>query len=93
MVVITQLVYIHPGMERVFDEFEAVAIPLIRQAKQSIEPRDDICSVARKTRRAAGGWCDLIITRGRLPKAMPACPESRLLADPCRWPNLRLNRA
>jgi hypothetical protein len=29
MVVITQLVYIHPGMERVFDEFEAVAIPLI----------------------------------------------------------------
>ena len=29
MVVITQLVYIHPGMKHVFDEFEAVAIPLI----------------------------------------------------------------
>jgi hypothetical protein len=29
MVVITQLVYIHPGKEHVFDEFEAVAIPLI----------------------------------------------------------------
>ena len=29
MVFITQLVYIHPGKERVFDEFEAVAIPLI----------------------------------------------------------------
>ena len=29
MIVITQLVYIHPGMERAFDEFEAVAIPLI----------------------------------------------------------------
>ncbi len=29
MVVITQLVYIHPGKERVFDQFEAVAIPLI----------------------------------------------------------------
>ena len=29
MVVITQIVYIHAGMERVFDEFEAVAIPLI----------------------------------------------------------------
>ena len=29
MVVITQLVYIHPGKERVFDAFEAVAIPLI----------------------------------------------------------------
>jgi uncharacterized protein (DUF1330 family) len=29
MVVVTQLVYIHPGKERVFDEFEAVAIPLI----------------------------------------------------------------
>jgi uncharacterized protein (DUF1330 family) len=29
MVVITQLVYLHPGKERAFDEFEAVAIPLI----------------------------------------------------------------
>ena len=29
MVVITQLVYIYPGKERMFDEFEAVAIPLI----------------------------------------------------------------
>ena len=29
MVVVTQLVYVHPGKERVFDEFEAVAIPLI----------------------------------------------------------------
>ncbi len=29
MVVITQLIYLHPGKERVFDEFEAVAIPLI----------------------------------------------------------------
>jgi uncharacterized protein (DUF1330 family) len=29
MVLITQLVYVHPGKERVFDEFEAVAIPCI----------------------------------------------------------------
>ncbi len=29
MVFITQLVYVHPGKESVFDEFEAVAIPLI----------------------------------------------------------------
>jgi uncharacterized protein (DUF1330 family) len=26
---ITQLIYIHPGAEKIFDEFEAVAIPLI----------------------------------------------------------------
>jgi uncharacterized protein (DUF1330 family) len=29
MVVITQLVYIYPGKERMFDQFEAVAIALI----------------------------------------------------------------
>lgn len=29
MVYITQLVYVKPGQEKVFDEFEAVAIPLI----------------------------------------------------------------
>lgn len=29
MVVITQLIYLHPGKEIVFDEFEAMAIPLI----------------------------------------------------------------
>lgn len=29
MVVITQLVYVHPGKESIFEEFEAVAIPLI----------------------------------------------------------------
>jgi|ERR1019366_5318081 uncharacterized protein (DUF1330 family) len=29
MIIITQLVYIHPGKESVFDAFEAVAIPLI----------------------------------------------------------------
>jgi uncharacterized protein (DUF1330 family) len=29
MIFITQLVYVHPGKESVFDEFEAVAIPLI----------------------------------------------------------------
>jgi hypothetical protein len=29
MLVITQLVYIQPGKESVFDEFEAAAIPLI----------------------------------------------------------------
>jgi len=29
VVVITQLVYIHPGKECMFDAFEAVAIPLI----------------------------------------------------------------
>jgi uncharacterized protein (DUF1330 family) len=29
MIVITQLVYLHPGKEGAFDEFEAVAIPLI----------------------------------------------------------------
>jgi hypothetical protein len=29
MVFVTQLVYVHPGKESVFDEFEAVAIPLI----------------------------------------------------------------
>jgi uncharacterized protein (DUF1330 family) len=29
MLFVTQLVYIHPGKERVFDEFEALAIPLI----------------------------------------------------------------
>jgi len=29
MVVITQLVCVHPGKESVFDDFEAVAIPLI----------------------------------------------------------------
>jgi uncharacterized protein (DUF1330 family) len=31
MIVITQLVYLHPGKEHVFDEFEAVAIPLIEK--------------------------------------------------------------
>ena len=29
MIYITQLVYVKPGQEKVFDEFEAVAIPLI----------------------------------------------------------------
>jgi uncharacterized protein (DUF1330 family) len=29
MVLITQLVYVHPGEEAVFDQFEAVALPLI----------------------------------------------------------------
>jgi hypothetical protein len=29
MVYITQVVHVHPGKEKVFDEFEAVAIPLI----------------------------------------------------------------
>jgi hypothetical protein len=29
MMFITQLVYVHPGKESVFDEFEAVAIPMI----------------------------------------------------------------
>ena len=29
MIHITQLIYIHPGQERVFDEFENVAIPTI----------------------------------------------------------------
>jgi hypothetical protein len=27
--IITQLIYIQPGQEKIFDEFEAVAIPLI----------------------------------------------------------------
>lgn len=30
-VFITQLIYIHPGQEVVFDQFESVAIPLIAQ--------------------------------------------------------------
>ncbi|MGI8423208.1 MAG: DUF1330 domain-containing protein [Chloroflexota bacterium] len=29
MIILTQLVYVHPGKERAFDEFEALAIPLI----------------------------------------------------------------
>jgi uncharacterized protein (DUF1330 family) len=29
MIFITQLIYIQPGQERIFDEFEAVAIPII----------------------------------------------------------------
>ena len=29
MIYITQLIYIKPGQEKVFDEFESVAIPLI----------------------------------------------------------------
>ncbi|MBG9377678.1 DUF1330 domain-containing protein [Panacibacter sp. DH6] len=29
MIYITQLIYIHPGQQEVFDRFEAVAIPLI----------------------------------------------------------------
>jgi uncharacterized protein (DUF1330 family) len=29
MLFITQLVYVHPGQESVFDEFEAVALPLV----------------------------------------------------------------
>lgn len=31
MVFVTQLIYLHPGKEGVFDEFESVAIPLIRK--------------------------------------------------------------
>lgn len=33
MIYITQLVYVKPGQEKVFDEFEAVAIPLIAKYK------------------------------------------------------------
>lgn len=33
MLYITQLIYIKPGQEKVFDEFEAVAIPLIARYK------------------------------------------------------------
>jgi len=29
MVFFTQLVYVNPGQERVFDEFEAIALPLV----------------------------------------------------------------
>ena len=29
MIFITQLIYIQPGQEKIFDEFEAVAIPII----------------------------------------------------------------
>lgn len=29
MIIITQLIYINEGQEKIFDEFEAVAIPLI----------------------------------------------------------------
>ena len=29
MIYITQLIYIHPGQEKTFDEFESVAIPII----------------------------------------------------------------
>ena len=29
MIYITQLIYIHPGREDIFDQFEAVAIPII----------------------------------------------------------------
>lgn len=29
MIYITQLIYIHPGQEQVFEEFERVALPLI----------------------------------------------------------------
>ncbi|RPD42926.1 DUF1330 domain-containing protein [Chitinophaga barathri] len=29
MIYITQLIYIHPGMEKTFEEFESVALPLI----------------------------------------------------------------
>jgi hypothetical protein len=31
MIYITQLIYIVPGQEKIFDEFEAVAIPLIKK--------------------------------------------------------------
>jgi uncharacterized protein (DUF1330 family) len=31
MIYFTQLIYIHPGQEEVFDQFEAVAIPLIKK--------------------------------------------------------------
>jgi uncharacterized protein (DUF1330 family) len=31
MMFVTQLIYLHPGKESVFDEFESVAIPLIRK--------------------------------------------------------------
>lgn len=31
MIFMTQLIYVHPGKESVFDEFEAVAIPLIEK--------------------------------------------------------------
>ena len=33
MIYITQLIYIIPGQEKTFDEFEAVAIPLIAKYK------------------------------------------------------------
>jgi uncharacterized protein (DUF1330 family) len=33
MIYITQLVYIKPGQEKVFDDFEAIAIPLIARYK------------------------------------------------------------
>jgi antibiotic biosynthesis monooxygenase (ABM) superfamily enzyme len=31
MIYFTQLIYIHPGQEEVFDQFEAIAIPLIKK--------------------------------------------------------------
>jgi uncharacterized protein (DUF1330 family) len=31
MIYITQLIYIVPGQERIFDQFEAVAVPIIRK--------------------------------------------------------------
>jgi uncharacterized protein (DUF1330 family) len=45
MIYFTQLIYIHPGQEEVFDQFEAVAIPLIKKSNGRmlfrVRPDDD----------------------------------------------------
>ncbi|MDF7820462.1 DUF1330 domain-containing protein [Runella sp. MFBS21] len=45
MIYITQLIYIRPGQEKVFDEFESVAIPLIAKYHGKllfrVRPSDD----------------------------------------------------
>lgn len=39
MIYLTQLIYIYPGQEAVFDEFEAVAIPIITHYNGQLEFR------------------------------------------------------
>ncbi|MGL4632426.1 MAG: DUF1330 domain-containing protein [Leadbetterella sp.] len=45
MIIITQLIYIIPGQEQIFDEFESVAIPTIQKYNGRllfrVRPKDD----------------------------------------------------
>jgi hypothetical protein len=41
-VYLTQLIYIHPGQEEVFDAFEAVAVPLLTKYRGKLLLRGDL---------------------------------------------------